>query len=188
MTHVTASCPFQREHKAPAVRLRPSKPPLHPTFLLCRGQGGDQGPRGVSPKVGTSLLITWCSCVKEPHVTKTVRTRPPPRQVSSCQNVAHSQAKVSRDHRLQNLLEAWKATRRLQPPLHLPMPPLHKAQGFASVFKGGADDYPHRLHKQGIEEAGGGHPAGAGQPLLLTNRRLCRPPWRNQTLTGGLQD
>ena len=68
------------------------------------------------------------------------------------------------------------------------MPHLHEAQGLASLLKGGAIDHPEERHEESGGETGGGHPAGAGQPLLLTNRRLCRAPWRNQTLTGGLQD
>ena len=87
MTHVAASCPFQRARPLQCDHGQESSP-HHPTFLFRRVRGGATGVRWILHKVGITLFFTWCSCVKEPHATKTVRTSPPPQQFSFCHHVA----------------------------------------------------------------------------------------------------
>ena len=87
MTLVTASCPFQRARPLQRDHGQESSP-HHPTFLFRRVRGGATGVRWILHKVGITLFFTWCSCVKEPHATKTVRTSPPPQQFSFCHHVA----------------------------------------------------------------------------------------------------
>ena len=73
--------PVSEKAKAPAVRLRLQRPfnPTSPPSPLPRAGGRPPRlPGWKRQRLVPSLLFTWCSRGKEPHATKTVRTRPPP--------------------------------------------------------------------------------------------------------------
>ena len=122
MTLVTASCPFQRAR--PLQCDYGQEPSTHhpPSSSAACGEVL-RGVWWTLPKVGTTLFFTWCSCVKEPHATKTVRTSPPPGISVCANNVALCQAKAPQlQHQgLQHLPQPRLPTSRLQQPCYCPV-------------------------------------------------------------------